>query len=121
MLGDVGSTPRAGPPIAKQQENPDEDCSHRRRSLPGRSARRRAVAAAPLAAQTLSGFTPSTDYLLQIDGQPAPTARIYWSQPSRMFLIVLKDQPTPLLLEPMSRQVKSVPLVKLATRPDGTR
>ena len=58
--------------------------------------------------------------MLQIDGQPAPTAKIYWSQPSRMFLVVLKDQPTPLLLEPVSRQVKSVPLVKLATRPDGT-
>ena len=77
-------------------------------------------AATPLAAQTLSGFTASTDYLLQIDGQPATNAKIYWSQASRMFLVVLKDQPTPLLLEPMSRQVKSVPLVKLATRPDGT-
>jgi thiol-disulfide isomerase/thioredoxin len=78
------------------------------------------IVATPLAGQTLSGFTASTDYQLQIDGQPAPNAKIYWSQPSRMFLVVLKDQPTPLLLEPQSRQVKSVPLVKLATRPDGT-
>ena len=79
-----------------------------------------ALATASLAAQTLSGFSASTDYVLQVDGQPAANARVYWSQPSRMFLIVLKDQPTPLLLEPVTRQVKSVPLVKLATRPDGT-
>ena len=78
------------------------------------------LAAAPTAAQTLSGFTASSDYTLQIDGQPASNAKIYWSQPSRMFLIVLKDQPTPLLIEPMTRQVKSVPLMKIATRPDGT-
>lgn len=78
------------------------------------------LASAPVAAQTLSGFTVSSDYTLEIDGQPAQNARIYWSQPSRMFLIVLKDQPTPLLVEPMTRQVKSVPLMKIATRPDGT-
>jgi thiol-disulfide isomerase/thioredoxin len=76
--------------------------------------------ASSLAGQTLSGFTVSSDYTLQIDGQPASNARIYWSQPSRMFLIVLKDQPTPLLVEPVTRQVKSVPLMKLANRPDGT-
>ena len=78
------------------------------------------LAKAPLAAQTLSGFSASTDYVLEVDGQPAQNAKIYWSQPSRMFLIVLKDQPTPLLVEPMTRQVKSVPLVKIASRPDGT-
>src|SRR5262245_49758558 len=78
------------------------------------------LASAPLAGQALSGFSVSSDYTLQIDGQPASNARIYWSQPSRMFLIVLKDQPTPLLVEPVSRQVKSVPLMKLANRPDGT-
>jgi thiol-disulfide isomerase/thioredoxin len=79
-----------------------------------------ALGQAMLRAQTISGFTASSDYVLEIDGQPAPTAKVYWSQPARMFLIVVKDQPTPLLVEPMSRQVKSVPLVKLATRSDGT-
>jgi thiol-disulfide isomerase/thioredoxin len=78
------------------------------------------LASVPLAAQTLSGFTASADYVLQVDGQPATDAKVYWSQPSRMFLLVLKDQPTPLLIEPQSRQVKSVPLVKLAPRADGT-
>jgi thiol-disulfide isomerase/thioredoxin len=76
--------------------------------------------AAPLSAQTISGFSASSDYVLEMDGAPAPNAKIYWSPSARMFLIVLKDQPAPLLVEPMSRQVKSVPLVKLATRPDGT-
>jgi thiol-disulfide isomerase/thioredoxin len=78
------------------------------------------LAQAPLAAQTLSGFTPSEDYQIEIDGQAAPTAKVYWSQSARMFLIVVKDMPTPLLVEPMSRQVRSVPLVKLASRPDGS-
>lgn len=78
------------------------------------------LASAPLAAQSLSGFTPSEDYQIQIDGQPAPTAKVYWSQSARMFLIVVKDMPTPLLVEPMSKQVRSVPLVKLASRPDGS-
>jgi thiol-disulfide isomerase/thioredoxin len=79
-----------------------------------------AALASPLLAQTLSGFNPSTDYVIEIDGQPAPTAKIYWSQAERMFLVVVKDQPAPLLIEPVSRQVKSVPLVKIATRPDGS-
>ena len=78
------------------------------------------LAGAPLAAQSLSGFALSEDYVMKIDGQPAPAAKIYWSQSSRMFLIVLKDQPTPLLVEPVSRQVRSVPLVKLASRSDGS-
>jgi thiol-disulfide isomerase/thioredoxin len=76
--------------------------------------------AGSLAAQTLSGFTLSEDYLLEIDGQPAVNSKVYWSQASRMFLIVVKDVATPLLVEPMSRQVRSVPLVKLATRADGS-
>jgi thiol-disulfide isomerase/thioredoxin len=78
------------------------------------------VARAPLAAQSLTGFTPSEDYLIEIDGQATPTTKVYWSQAARMFLIVVKDLPTPLLVEPMSRQVRSVPLVKLASRPDGS-
>jgi thiol-disulfide isomerase/thioredoxin len=73
-----------------------------------------------LSAQTISGFTASSDYLLEIDGKPAPTATVYWSPSARMFLIVVKDQPAPLLVEPMSRQVKTVPLMKIAKRPDGT-
>ncbi len=79
-----------------------------------------AATGAPLVAQTISGFTPSSDYMLEIDGQPAPTAQVYWSQSARMFLIVVKDQPAPLLVEPQSRQVKTVPLVKIAKQPDGT-
>jgi len=79
-----------------------------------------ATLAPALRAQPLSGFNLSSDYVIEIDGQPAPTAKIYWSQSQRMFLIVTKDQPTPLLVEPVSRQVRSVPLVKLATRADGS-
>lgn len=78
------------------------------------------LAGAPLAAQALSGFTPSEDYVLEIDGETAPGAKVYWSQSARMFLIVVKGQPTPLLVEPMSRQVRAVPLVKLASRSDGS-
>ncbi|HVR31056.1 MAG TPA: thioredoxin family protein [Thermoanaerobaculia bacterium] len=78
------------------------------------------VGAVPLAAQNLSGFTPSEDYMVEIDGQPAPTAHVYWSQSARAFLIVAKELPAPLLVEPVSRQVRSVPLVKLASRSDGS-
>jgi thiol-disulfide isomerase/thioredoxin len=74
----------------------------------------------PLAAQTISGFTLSGDYVIDIDGVASPTTRIYWSPSARAFLLVVKDQSAPLLVEPRLRQVKSVPLVKLATRPDGT-
>jgi thiol-disulfide isomerase/thioredoxin len=75
---------------------------------------------APLDAQNLSGFTASEDYIVQIDGKPTATASVYWSQPARAFLIVAKELPTPLLVEPVSRQVRAVPLVKLATRSDGS-
>ena len=74
----------------------------------------------PLAAQNLSGFTPSADYEVEIDGRPTDTAHVYWSQAARAFLIVAKELPTPLLVEPVSRQVRSVPLVKLASRSDGS-
>jgi len=76
--------------------------------------------AAPLRGQNLSGFTLSEDYVVEIDGKPTATANVYWSQPARAFLILAKELPTPLLVEPVSRQVRGVPLVKLATRSDGS-
>ena len=78
------------------------------------------VAAVPLAAQSLSGFTPSEDYVVEMDGKPLASAHVYWSQSARAFLIVAKELPAPLLVEPVSRQVRAVPLIKLATRSDGS-
>jgi thiol-disulfide isomerase/thioredoxin len=76
--------------------------------------------ASPLLAQAASSFTASEDYMVEIDGKTTSTANLYWSQAARAFLIVAKELPTPLLVEPVSRQVRSVPLVKLASRADGS-
>ena len=75
---------------------------------------------APLLAQATASFTASDDYMIEIDGKSSATVSLYWSQAARAFLIVAKELPTPLLVEPVSRQVRSVPLVKLASRPDGS-
>jgi thiol-disulfide isomerase/thioredoxin len=78
------------------------------------------TAGSPIGAQNLSAFKSTDDYTVTIDGKPSATAKIYWSQGARAFLIVAKDLAAPLLVEPVSKQVRSVPLVKLATNSDGS-
>ncbi|MCB9378919.1 MAG: thioredoxin family protein [Holophagales bacterium] len=80
--------------------------------------------AAPLAAQPadafLSGFVLSGDYVIEIDGQDQPKAELYYSDRARAFLIKASQLPSPVLISPAAREVQSLDLMKVATRPDGT-
>lgn len=78
------------------------------------------VLAAPASGQAMAGFTESADYVVEIDGALVESADVYWSQSARSFLLIAKVLPSPLLVQPASRVVREVPLMKLASRPDGS-
>ncbi|MEE2775386.1 MAG: thioredoxin family protein [Acidobacteriota bacterium] len=78
------------------------------------------VGAAPAAAQPLTGFVKSSDYMVQIDGSAASDADVYWSQSARSFLVVAKSLSTPVIVQPANQLVRGVPIMKLAGRGDGS-
>ena len=68
----------------------------------------------------LADFEPSGDWLLTIDGQEKPKARIYYSKVARAILIRSADFPSPVLLDVPGRAVQTLDLMKVAERPDGS-
>lgn len=80
------------------------------------------LAGAPLAAQTdgVPGFTPIGDYLLEIDGEDRPNARILGARQARSLLVMGADLDTPVLIDLASGAVSGVQLMKVAKREDGS-
>jgi thiol-disulfide isomerase/thioredoxin len=68
----------------------------------------------------LADFEPSGDWLLTIDGQEKPKARIYYSKVARAILIRSADFPSPVLLDVPGRSVQTLDLMKVAERVDGS-
>ena len=68
----------------------------------------------------LVDFEPSGDWLLRIDGQDKPKARIYYSKVARAILIRSADFPSPVLVDVPGRTVQTLDLMKVAERTDGS-
>jgi thiol-disulfide isomerase/thioredoxin len=68
----------------------------------------------------LADFEPSGDWLLTIDGQEKPKARIYYSKVARAIIIRAADFPSPVLLDVPGRSVQTLDLMKVAERVDGS-
>ena len=75
---------------------------------------------ATVAGQLMGGFSPSEDYVVEVDGAASTKAKVYWSQSARSFLLVTNDLSSPVLVQPANRLVRGVPLMKLAAKSDGS-
>jgi thiol-disulfide isomerase/thioredoxin len=84
------------------------------------------VSTAPLAAQGveadafLSDFKVSGDYVVEVAGRDQPKAELLFSDRARAYLIKSSELPSPVLVSPAAREVQSLDLMKVSTRPDGT-
>lgn len=68
----------------------------------------------------LNGFTRTGEYLLMVNGKPAPAAEIYRNDRLPAYLIVTPAFPNPVLLMAGSMAVETVPAAKLVRQPDGS-
>ena len=83
-----------------------------------------AGATLPLRAQgadnVLRGFEPTGDWILKLDGQEVPKARVFDSQRAQAILILAPALPSPVLVDRSDRGVSVLDLMKVAERPDGS-
>jgi thiol-disulfide isomerase/thioredoxin len=79
----------------------------------------RAQGAAVPADSVLRGFHGIGDYVLVVDGKEV-AAEIYQLDNPPTVLVVSPTLGSPVLLSPRTRGVETVPLLKVAKRPDGT-
>ncbi len=81
------------------------------------------ICAPALRAQTpdalLSGFEPSGDWVLSVDGREVPAARLYFSKRAQAILIRTAEFPSPVLLDIAGRTAQTVDLMKVSERSDG--
>jgi thiol-disulfide isomerase/thioredoxin len=68
----------------------------------------------------LRDFQPIGDYVLWVAGKEVPTAQIYHSELAPAFLLMSSALPAPVLLLPREGLVATVPILKVAKRPDGS-
>jgi thiol-disulfide isomerase/thioredoxin len=82
-----------------------------------------ALSSAPSRAQGAdsyySGFEPSGDWLLSVDGQEQPKARIFDAQRGTLVLVLSSAFASPVLVQIGDRSVSTVDLMKVADRSDG--
>jgi thiol-disulfide isomerase/thioredoxin len=71
-------------------------------------------------AQAMKGFVPTQQYLVEIDDEISPDARLYWSATARSFLLVAPALSNPTLLSPAGGRVSTVPVISLAVKPSGS-
>lgn len=80
------------------------------------------VAALPAAAQQIDGvlrdFASTGDFILEIDGKEATSAKVYRSDLPAILLIA-DELPSPTLILLRERSVQTVPFMKLVQRQDG--
>lgn len=79
-----------------------------------------AALAGGLAAQALTGFVPTQEFMVEIDGEISSGARLYWSARGRSFLLVDPKLSDPALLSPSAGSVSTVPVISLAVKPGGS-
>lgn len=70
--------------------------------------------------QAIGGFHAIGDYVLEVDGEAVPTARIYSAQAPPAILIVTSRFPAPVVLFPRTGSVETVQTMKMAERADGS-
>jgi thiol-disulfide isomerase/thioredoxin len=84
------------------------------------------LAAAPAVLQAqavdnvLKGFQRTSDYVLVVDGKDVPAAEVYLAQQVPAYLVITTALPSPTLLSPRSGLAETVPIMKVAKRPDGS-
>lgn len=72
-------------------------------------------------AQNLSGFLPTGDYQLKLDGKPVPGSQIYRNESAPAYLIVTPALKQPVLLLPGSGMaVQAIDARRVARKPDGS-
>ena len=84
-----------------------------------------AALAPPLAAQApadpqLQDFEPIGEFLFELGGQDLERAEVFVSERAMAYLIMAPELTSPLMLNPRTRTVESVHLMKVARRDDGT-
>lgn len=67
-----------------------------------------------------SGFQPSGEYALIVDGIPVPKAEIYQNERIPAILVLTSALPSPVLLTPRAGTVETVHIMKIAKQPDGS-
>lgn len=67
-----------------------------------------------------SGFQPSGEYALIVDGIPVPKAEIYQNEKIPAILVLTSALPSPVLLTPRAGTVETVHIMKIAKQPDGS-
>lgn len=67
----------------------------------------------------LRNFQPTGDYILEVDGQEYPKAKIYRSQTAAAFLIRAAALDSPVLLSPRAGSVQTVSIMSLNMQPTG--
>src|SRR5436309_1774104 len=68
---------------------------------------------------TLRGFEPTGEYMLVVNGKPAP-AEIFQNDKLPAFLILSSALPAPVMLTPRTGSVETVNLMKVAKQKDGS-
>ncbi len=68
----------------------------------------------------LRNFQPTGDYILEVDGQEYPKAKIYRSQSAAAFLIRAGALDSPVLLSPRAGSVQTVSIMSLNMQATGT-
>jgi thiol-disulfide isomerase/thioredoxin len=68
----------------------------------------------------LSGFLPTSDYVLVINGSPVPTAEIYRNDRLPAILIITSSLPSPVMLTPRAGKVETINLMKISKQKDGS-
>jgi len=67
----------------------------------------------------IRGFYRIGDYVLEVDGEPAPEAEFYLAEHIPAIMILAPEQRAPVLVLPRSNSVQTVPDVQLQKHPDG--
>lgn len=83
------------------------------------------ILGSPLFAQmpadaVFSGFQPSGDFIFELDGTLLKNAEIYHSERAVAYLILAPELASPVLINPRTRSVERVHLMKVAKRENGT-
>jgi thiol-disulfide isomerase/thioredoxin len=87
---------------------------------PAKPAPAKPAQAAQAIDNVLNGFARTGEYLLMVNGKPAPASEIYRNESLPAYLIVSPAFPNPVLLMPGTMTVETVAAAKLVPQKDGT-
>ena len=78
------------------------------------------VVAQMAAGGPMSGFRPNSDFIFDLGGETLKDATIYHSERAVAYLIMAPELASPLLINPRSRTVESIHLMKVSKKDDGS-